>query len=696
MSLSLPGFFWLLPLLLLLVFWTWRQYARVKPQARGPSRLLLPLLRSASWVLLVSLLLAPHLDLQREREDPATLAVLIDDSASMPFLDARQQHRAWLADLADALAPAKLRLFAFGDSIQEINDGQLDSLTYLRGQTNLDQAIGQLRRELRSEVLRGILLVSDGNVSAGRWPLEQVREMEPRLWTAGSGRLQPPPDLLLRDLRGNRLARLGVREPVRAEIEARGLAGRAARAELRIDGKLLDSKDFVLPEEGRSSEVELEWLPESQGDRSVELSLQLLDSEGPEEASLLNNRRMLQTKVRESGHRLQVLSSSPGPSLAWLRQALSSREELEWTPLRPDELAEGAPEKDPDLLLLVDWPRSSDRLSEALRSLLRRVPLLAVDLGAMDWKQLPLMPLRGEGAPGKDEGPCLPSLPHPVLGEESSLAELQAVWREMPPLAPARSRQEAAAGASVLLSREEQPVLALNGSSPRRAALAVAGPWRWQIGSQLSLGENERASSLARNLVRWLIAASDQGPLQVRPLKDVVSAGEALRFEAYLREEDGRPRDGARLSLALSDSSGTQREAVMEARGEGRYTLNLGGLPAGALQWQVLAEEGDRPVLADSGSVRVDNFNAEYLTGRRDSATLQALARAGEGRAFDLDSEEDLRALRSGEGFDSLDRSPRKTPLSAGWDLHREWWILLIAIGLLCLEWLLRKLNGQL
>jgi hypothetical protein len=268
----------------------------------------------------------------------------------------------------------------------------------------------------------------------------------------------------------------------------------------------------------------------------------------------------------------------------------------------------------------------------------------------------------------------------------------------MPPLQATR-RATGTNGARVLLEGKEsgRPLLLVEEQAGlRRVWLPLTGLWRWGVGSQLSLGENTRARELADRLVDWLLAAPGQGLLHVRPDRESLPAGAPLAFDARLREESGEPRDAAVVELELQGPDSLTRRLVLEPRGMGVYVGGLPALPAGAWSWRATARQGDRPQVADSGRVLVEDRSPETLDAARNQRLLTELAQAGGGSALDLDNPADRARLADGSALDSLERRPLLQRTGRQWELLGRGWVLAGLLLLIAAEWIWRRLNGLL
>lgn len=665
-------------------------------------RRLLAGLRAFSLLLLVLLLCGPEVAWQEVEEEPARLALLLDDSRSLTVLDADLRLVEWLEPLREALPDVELELFAFGDTLRALDRDDLSELAGEEGITDPERALRLLGDAMADRNWTGSLLLSDGHVTRGAWPVERALELGRPLWTVGVGRQTALPDMALVDLRSNDPVEPGSVQPVQAQIAATGLEGLRARVVLSVDDQPRDSIDLVLGAEGTLQLAELSWQPSSEGRRRLELAARLLDGE---ELTLDNNRRLLQVQVLPASRRVLLLAGSVSPDLAFLRRGLEADpERIRLAFAMPDrgnstqeQLLDAA--RGSDLLVLAHWPTSSTDAGLVRRLLELDKPLLWLGgQGAEPGHLLPaLAGLAATATPERVAGRVRVERVHPLLGEEEQLGQLDRIWEEMPPLRSPGTRWPGG-WRSLLSETDGGPLLLLReGGELRSAWLPAAGYWRWEVSAALRPDLMARARHWREALFAWLLASPESRLLQVEPEREVWSAGRPLVFRARLREEDGQPRDGASLTLQLERvSEGGVRQLLLEAEGSGRYRGVLPGLATGEWHWRAEARQGDRELLADSGRVLVESFSPEALATVRNVALLKQLAASTGGEYLDLDDPGDLARLASGESFAGLERRPMLRERPRIREAIGEIALLILLLASFCAEWILRRFGGML
>jgi uncharacterized membrane protein len=246
-------------------------------------------------------------------------------------------------------------------------------------------------------------------------------------------------------------------------------------------------------------------------------------------------------------------------------------------------------------------------------------------------------------------------------------------------------------GAQVLLrhpqaslsNREERDPLLVIGYYPagRTLFLALDETHRWQFRY-----EHRYHERFWRNAIRWLALGrlkSGDRRYGLEPLRSEYSLDERVTLEARVLDEDYRPSTEERQGAFLEGPDGETTElslTLVEGR-PGLYRTTF---------------DAERPGLyrswIESGGQRLATTEFEVVLPSRENAdpspdpqTMRDLAALTGARAVTL---ADLDALLAEFPGDEERREPISSQLEDAWD---HWGTLLLALGLLSVEWILRK-----
>jgi uncharacterized membrane protein len=219
----------------------------------------------------------------------------------------------------------------------------------------------------------------------------------------------------------------------------------------------------------------------------------------------------------------------------------------------------------------------------------------------------------------------------------------------------------------------------------RSAALLVGDMWRWSL-RRAQENTDDLAQSW-RQMARWLTADVPRSmEVDVQP---PASTTEPNRIVVQLRDAAFKPMDNANVQLTVQQPNGQEISlaATADRTKQGQYVAEFWSQMDGAYRCRV---EATGPDLEEVGFTEcgwtAQPSSAEFARVEPDIETLNRLASRTGGETV---------------GLDELDQFVQNFPASKVpiTESHVEpfWhqpWLLLLAIGCLCVEWGIRRIRG--
>lgn len=174
--------------------------------------------------------------------------------------------------------------------------------------TAIGDSLRQVIDECRSQPAAGILLITDGQNNAGSLPLEaaqMARDQNLPLFIYGVG-VTAAPDVILEEVRTQKLAFARERVEVRAKIRVQGLRDKTVSATLRVNGEEADTQTLATGDEGEY-EVALHFVPQGPGNDVVQVSLAPL----LEETAKDNNTASAKLRVTDEKFHVLLIEQEP-------------------------------------------------------------------------------------------------------------------------------------------------------------------------------------------------------------------------------------------------------------------------------------------------------------------------------------------------------------------------------------------------
>lgn len=319
-------------------------------------RLLIALTACRTFVLLifVMILAGPMVRLQAEHTVKPAVVFLLDESTSMnlpapPYASRRQLLEHELQRLAALEFPAlserfELTLIAFAQDQRKLAEHRSITLEPRVARSAIGDALHRVLSERNGQPLAGVVLLSDGENTAGR-SLHEVesayRGAKVPIFCVPVGPDQATNDVALREASGSGHVTLGDRARVGVVIASHGYDQQLATVRVRDGERVLDTKELVL----RGSEqqlVELQFSADTPGKRWLVVEVLPLK----DEASTTNNADVLTLDVREDKRKVLYIEGVPRWDFRFLKNAM-----------RRDSGLMGRVAPQPDVLIETEWRR---------------------------------------------------------------------------------------------------------------------------------------------------------------------------------------------------------------------------------------------------------------------------------------------------------------------------------------------------
>jgi uncharacterized membrane protein len=727
--------------------------------SRGASvmrRALLVGLRGGAATVALIVFLEPAVELRQVAREPNRIAVLIDDSKSMSLAESKsgptriERARRLLTSSQVALAKwekdHKIDYYTFSDTVAATTTLALAADRAQGKSTLIRKALEFVRGRYEGHDLAGIVLISDG-AATGSFDEDSgdgavrdfLRSLETRVhtvWAARDG-LQ---DVAVAKVMADEFAFVRTVVRIEAVIHTTGMPARTVPVTLSTDGQPLREKMIELPAGDHDVHVTFEVTPPRVGRYVYEISTPVAAGE----AVVTNNARNFVVRVIRDKIRVLQVSGQPSWDVRALRQMLKSNpnvdlisffilrtqddvslvpaDEMSLIPFPTRELFE---QQLPsfDLIILQNFeylPYGIGDYLENIRSYVEGGGGLAMLGGAQSFTSggyygtpvAAALPVELYGP--FDSGPVLDvkkfqpqltdsGLSHPVTALRYASDDNRAAWKALPQLEGVNLVAGPKPDATVLAvhphlktkAGKPMPVI-VAGDYGKGRSLAVTTDTLWRYGFVAAArpGDDGRQyTKLWENAMRWLIQDPDLRNLHVDSDAVEYVPGAPVRVAIRLLGRDYQPLANGEVSLAVkrgadpahAEQVQTQKLKVGE---DGTATYELGGLSPGVYRVESHATIAGKQVDAsDIFLVRENGTELDRPVG--DKATLEAIAAATGGQALGTIDE-----LPAGLEFDPprIVRVDRRTDV----ELWSRPGLLLLVVGLLGLEWLLRQRSGYL
>ncbi|HQW06663.1 MAG: hypothetical protein IPH05_03755 [Flavobacteriales bacterium] len=693
MSLTTAHSLWLAPLCLLLgLALAWVLYRRTGGKD-GFSRnvsVLLAVLRAMVVALIAFFLLEPMVRiLVREVRKPIVVIAHDGSSSLLAVGDTAAIRSTYPEEINDLVATLddrfEVRSFTYGEGV---TDGL--SFTQTEGLTDIDQALREVYDRFSGPDLGAVIIDGDGIYTRGRDPRSSADRLGVPVFAIALGDTTVRSDLVLRGVEHNRIGYLGNELPLLVRVEAKHMGGTRTRVSVLHAGKEVVGKDIVIA--GHPSFVEIPFTVKAERAGMQRFTAVVRPVEG--EASVVNNRADILIEVLDDRQKVLLLAAAPHPDLGALRAALGGLEgygtELAYAADFTGKLSAF------DLVILHGLPTAKRPIQPILQEASTAgVPLCfilgsGVDLNAFNAQSAGVRVTTARGSITDAQA---------VINKDFTFFTLdvdqQRAIERFPPLQVPFGQFELGRSATALCFQRigvvntNYPLIAFTQQQERRVGVVAGeGLWRWRLADLAQNGDHSRFDRLVHKLVQFLALKASKERFRVTHAPHFAE-NEPVLFSAELYNASFEPVNEAEVSIVLKDEEGRDFPYVFSPSGTG-YRLDAGRLPEGTYTWTAhTAMDGKRYNAA--GEIHIQALMAEQRTTVADHGLWADLAARTQGETVRPGGTAAIvKAMEARK--DLIARSYAHPSFS---DLIGLRWLFFLILGLLTVEWVVRRRNGS-
>ena len=705
--------YWLILIFLLAALLSGWLYRRTRDLLTPFQQILLGILRFLAFSLVGFLLLEPLLNYLQKISYPPIIAVLQDTSESLLIQKdsnfVTEEYPQMLDGFLRSFGEENVEVDLWGFSSQVESLEKQDSLSFEAAGTNLSLALEEIQRRYQNQNLGAIVLASDGISTAGVNPLFISDRISQPLYTVLLGDTTQQRDVSLQDLLYNEIAYLKSEMPIRCQVQILGYKKQALKVSISHKGKVLDTQTLNLGGNQVSANPTFYIKPEETGLQSYTIQVSRLANE----ISYRNNTRKIYVNVLETRRKIALFAGSPHPDIGALRRVFDRDESYEMVPfiLKKDGTFYDSPNDislgEYDLLVLHNFPHS--RRDAGIVAQIRKlaeeenIPLMIFVGKTTDLPSLqPLydfMGLTPAELKFRSEEVITNFLP---AYQKHSTFSFEREWMNWangtPPIFRNRSTWEAKATAEVYATARiknvtlDYPIYALQSFLGKKNMCFIGENfWRMRTHSYLETDSYDSFDDWIINNVKWLTVTDDKRKFIVEPAKTIFSGSEPVVMKGQAYDDSYNPISGVEIKVKLRRPKGTVDEVYLNEVSQGQYTTELFNLEEGTYSYEAEGRKDEAPVGKDKGTFSIGRSNIEHFQLQANEEVMRQLALRTEG--------EFVYGREIGSLSDKLKSLPSLKPV-VDFKTQRQSlidfpWLLWVLLGLLGIEWIVRKWNSM-
>lgn len=710
--------FYIVLFFILIVLFTIYIYKTTIPQVTTTKRVILITLRSIAFFLMLFLIFEPLLTIIKKKEEKPVLAVLLDDSKSMSITDKSGNRVEILKKIIESKEFDELKnigdvkFFSFGDKTKMFEEFKPDSLKFYADVTNISKAIKEATKLLEGKNLKSLLIISDGEYNTGQNPVYLAESFNGQINTIGIGDSSEQKDISITKIITNNIVYKGTKVPVNVFLKSSGYENESISVSLKYEGKTIETKNLNISSGTTEYNLDFLYEPEEEGIKKYNIIASPLKGE----ITTKNNQKSFFVKVLKNKLKITIIAGAPSHDVSFVKNGLLQDGNIDvktYTQRVDGDFYEGLLDskqlEETECIYLIGFPQSNTKQSilEMVKDAIsnKGKPVFFISDFSIDYGKLkilePYLPFTVKQINNNEilvsPNISVVQLKSPVLKITGTEEDLN-IWNNLPPIFRTETVFEKKPESEVLsyLKINNIPfnyTLVLQRKVYKQKSVAITGYgiWRWKLLSEGLGGNSDFLKIFLGNSVRWLTTREDDRKFKVITSKEVFSSGESVEFFGELYDDNYQPIDNALVKVKVQSDSDTY-EVTMNSIGSGRYTANIEGLKEGDYKFTGLAENGEIKLGEDNGRFSVGESNLEFINLRMNAPLLKLLAQKTGGGFFTADNFYGIvEKLKKDKNFSSIQVSHKDE-----FQLWNVYYILIVIILLLSIEWYIRKKSGLL
>jgi hypothetical protein len=644
-------------------------------------------LRGFTVACIAFLLLSPLIRKTESVIDKAKVVIAIDNSESVKGYG--DSLLASLNSAAGELSAAGFEV-SFQTLDKTVNTENADSIRFDKNKTDLSGLLQTVKSNFEGSNLTDVLLLSDGIVNHGISPA--FVRFPFKVNTLAVGDTIPELDLGIKDVISNRIAYLNNDFPIRAEIVANGLAGKATTLSLKQNGKVIETQKVVIDSESFFKAYDFKTSSSQKGVQHYTIEIGGVAGE----STARNNKRDLYIDIIDGRQSILLLALAPHPDIKALRSLITNNDNYELdVQILSINAAVPASSKPYDLVILHQIPNVLGMGNSLVRKYIDSKTPIWYILG--NQSAVPLVnTLNRSMVINATSGQTdrVAARYNPAFQMLNLDAEGLKVLERLPPLSVPFGEYNVSSGTETILFQKvgtlntNKPLLILNTASEQKVAvLAGEGIWQWRQEEYALTNKQEVVDNLFQKLIQILSVREDKRKFRVFPVRQEFEAGEEVTFQTEVYNDIFEQIFGQEIKLTLTDEKGVAKQYTYVHSSE-NPRFSISGLGEGVYRYQAVTDlRGVEEKV--TGQLVVRNVDLEMSHTTADFVLLRELAANSKGefitpsglRAF-------VQKLKENRPADRLDSSEEMVEL-----IHMKWLFFLLIV-LLGIEWGLRKYHG--
>jgi len=653
----------------------YQYYYRVKKPTKV--NFLLVIIRSLVFFLLMLVLLNPSITKESIINQKAKLSVLVDNSSSITFFKKDSLVHAILQNFKTHKKLNKrfdINYYSFGNLFQ-----QSDSFSFDENQTDISMPLERISK-IQKNASNAIVLLSDGNQTIGN-DYEYTSIKDP-VFPIVIGDTTEYQDVKIAQINVNRYSFINNQFPIESILQYEGTQTIKLRYSLENNGKIIFSERINFSEKNNSHILKTFIKATKEGTNFFTSKIEYLENE----KNIVNNSKNFSVEVIDKQSEVLIISSFYHPDLGALKKAIESDKQRKVTIKIVDN--KNIQLNKYQLVVLYQPNNKFNIIIDQLNS--NKSSFMLITGSKTDWLFLNNKSL----GINKKNINQLENYTARFYNGFLNFSQKNIGFENFPPMIDYYGETTVSIPHQTLLYQNingfssQNPLLATaNHNNQKKVFLFGEGLWKWRSSSFLKNNSFQYFDEFIGNLVQYASNKKIRNRLDL-DITSFYNANSSIQIGAFYVDENYRFDDRATILFTIKNKNSKKKKTFPFSLSGSSYQLELTSLEAGEYEYTI---EVDGQNISKKGTFKVNEFLVEEQFTNANSYKLELLAQKTNGKLYFEDKHRlVIDDLVTDNRFSTIQKSKKTIDKLVNWQ-----WIMLLIIGLLSLEWFIRKYIGK-
>ncbi|MFK8006091.1 MAG: hypothetical protein AB8H03_06955 [Saprospiraceae bacterium] len=653
---------------------------------------ILGIIRFLSVTLISMLLLSPLLkSLITETKKP--VIVLAQDQSESILADMdetqAQTYQQSFKDLSTKLSENyDVKEYAFGETVREGVDFQFKDKV-----SNISDFLKNMYDLYSNQNLGAVVLATDGIYNQGSNPIYAGTKLTAPIYSIALGDTTAKKDLILKRVFHNKIAYLGDKFSVQIDISAKNCVGNNTNLTISkiVDGASsrikqipisINKNDFF-----NTQEIILD--ANSSGVQRYRISVNSVAGE----VTTVNNSKDIFIDVLDARQKILMVANSPHPDLTAIKQSISKNKNYEITTSYIYDLKVNVASY--DFVIMHQLPSKTNDASALLATMnsksIPRMYIVGSQTNLSKFSQVqPILDVSGDGRNTDDVQATISS----VFGLFTISDEVKNELSTFAPLLAPFGDFKDNANTHVLLYQRigkidtKKPLLLFGEQNNiKTGVLAAEGIWKWRLFDFLQHENHDIFEEVLGKSIQYLTLKEDKRKFRVSLDKNIFNENEGINFDAELYNQSYELINDPDATLTITNSEGKDFNFTFSKSGKS-YILRDKVFPVGNYKFRGTVNNAGEQ-LVYNGKFSVQPIQLESFETTADHGVLKLLSEKYGGSLIYPNNIASIGTTLTENPIKPVVYTTSKTR-----SVINLKWIFFTLLGLLILEWFIRRYFG--